>query len=106
MIVEQQCTPSPMRLLEMLSDRFGVFEAVAESTIKLARFVPADELPMDSHLAEAVMEFACDLRSAAAAGGDWARSNGFTLAVRPDDNTTTSGSDDANQSTEPEPRRA
>ena len=85
MIAVEHQTPSPMRLLEMLSDRFGAFESVAESTIKLARFVPADELPMDSHLAEAVMEFACDLRSAAAASGDWARSNGFTLAARPDE---------------------
>lgn len=86
MIAAEHQPPSPMRLLEMLSDRFGAFEAVAESTIKLARFVPADELPMDSHLAEAVMEFACDLRSAAAASGDWARCNGFTLAAHLDDN--------------------
>ncbi|HYR08830.1 MAG TPA: hypothetical protein VEQ60_13700 [Longimicrobium sp.] len=85
MIAVEHQAPSPMRFLEMLSDRFGAFEAVAESTIKLARFVPADEIPMDSHLAEAVMEFACDLRSAAAASGDWARSNGFTLAARPND---------------------
>ena len=84
MITVEHQAPSPMRLLEMLSDRFGAFEAVAESTIKLARFVPADELPMDSHLAEAVMEFACDLRSAAAASGNWARSNVLTLAPRPD----------------------
>jgi hypothetical protein len=84
MAVEHQA-PLPMGFLEMLSDRFGAFEAAAESTIKLARFVPADELPMDSHLAEAVMEFACDLRSAAAASGDWARPNGFTLAARPND---------------------
>lgn len=32
--------PSPMRLLEILSDRFGAFEAVANSTIKLARVAP------------------------------------------------------------------
>lgn len=31
---------SPMRLLEILSDRFGAFEAVANSTIKLARVAP------------------------------------------------------------------
>ncbi len=29
--------PSPTRLLEMLSDRFGAFEAIANSSIKLAR---------------------------------------------------------------------
>jgi hypothetical protein len=28
---------SPTRLLEMLSDRFGAFEAIANSSIKLAR---------------------------------------------------------------------
>jgi hypothetical protein len=28
--------PSPTRLLEMLSDRFGAFEAIAISSIKLA----------------------------------------------------------------------
>ncbi|HZG43960.1 MAG TPA: hypothetical protein VEY93_13480 [Longimicrobium sp.] len=39
--------PSPMRLLEMLSDRFGLFEALAYSTIKLNRCTPADELAMD-----------------------------------------------------------
>jgi hypothetical protein len=55
---------SPARLLEMLSDRFGAFEAIAYSTIKLARHVPEDELPMDVLVAEAVLEFADDLRDA------------------------------------------
>jgi hypothetical protein len=32
--------PSPRRLLEMLSDRFGAFEAIANSSIKLARVAP------------------------------------------------------------------
>jgi hypothetical protein len=36
-----------MRLLEMLTDRFGVFEALAHSTIKLNRCTSADELAMD-----------------------------------------------------------
>lgn len=35
---------SPGRVLEMLSDRFGVFEAIAMASIKLARHVPEDEL--------------------------------------------------------------
>jgi hypothetical protein len=30
----------PRRLLEMLSDRFGAFEAIANSSIKLARVAP------------------------------------------------------------------
>jgi hypothetical protein len=58
---------SPARLLEMLSDRFGAFEAIAYSTIKLARYVPEDELSMDVLVAEAIFEFACDLRAAAQA---------------------------------------
>jgi hypothetical protein len=57
---------SPARLLEMLSDRFAAFEAIATSTVKLARFVPADELAMEPGVAEAVLEFGEDLREAAA----------------------------------------
>jgi hypothetical protein len=53
---------SPARLLEMLADRFGAFEAIAYSTIKLARHVPEDELSMDVLVAEAVLEFGSDLR--------------------------------------------
>jgi hypothetical protein len=48
----------------MLSDRFGAFEAIACSTIKLARHVPEDELSMDVLVAEAVLEFGSDLREA------------------------------------------
>jgi hypothetical protein len=58
---------SPARLLEMLSDRFGAFEAIAYSTIKLARHAPEDELSMDVLVAEAVLEFGTDLRQAAEA---------------------------------------
>jgi hypothetical protein len=60
---------SPTRLLEMLSDRFGAFEAIAYSTIKLARHVPEDELSMDLLVAEAVLEFADDLRHACEEAG-------------------------------------
>jgi hypothetical protein len=104
---------SPARLLEMLSDRFGAFEAIAYSTIssrvtcrrtscrwmfwwrrrcwssesafeaiaystiKLARHVTEDELSMDLLVAEAVLEFADDLRESARAvnfdrTNDWA----------------------------------
>jgi hypothetical protein len=64
---------SPARLLEMLSDRFGAFEAIATSSVRLARFVSADELPMEPLVAEAVLEFGEDLREAAASAAEWAR---------------------------------
>ena len=62
---------SPVRLLEMLSDRFGAFEAVAYSSIKLARHEAESELAMDLLTAEAVLEFADDIRSAAKAAEEW-----------------------------------
>ena len=64
---------SPARLLEMLSDRFGAFEAIANSSIKLARVAPEEELAMDVLVAEAVLEFADDLREAAKAVTQQAR---------------------------------
>ena len=66
--------PSPTRLLEMLSDRFGAFEAIANSSIKLARVAPEEELAMDVLVAEAVLEFGDDLRTAKATAGTWAKS--------------------------------
>ena len=44
----------------MLSDRFGAFEAIASSSIELARVAPEEELAMDTLVAEAVLEFAND----------------------------------------------
>jgi hypothetical protein len=67
MPVQDQLGASPARLLEMLADRFGAFEALAYSTIKLARFAPADELSMDPIVAEAILEFGDDLRAASTA---------------------------------------
>lgn len=75
--------PSPMRLLEMLTDRFGVFEALAYSTIQLERLTSADELSMDPLVAEAVLEFASDLRDARTACDAWAASHGLTPPRRP-----------------------
>jgi hypothetical protein len=46
---------SPTRLLEMLSDRFGAFEAIANSSIKLARVAPEEELAMEGLVAECIM---------------------------------------------------
>ena len=62
---------SPARLLEMLSDRFGPFEALAMASIKLARHVPEEERSMDSLVAEAILEFGDDLRAASAAVEKW-----------------------------------
>jgi hypothetical protein len=76
MIGEQPQLASPMRLLEMLADRFGAFEAVANSTIKLARYAPEDELSMDLEVAEAILEFGSDLREAVVVALSWAEARG------------------------------
>lgn len=77
--IAQEKSASPMRLLEMLSDRFGAFEAVATSTIKLSRYASEDELSMDVELAEAVLEFGTDLRWAAAEASAWGQPGGPAL---------------------------
>jgi hypothetical protein len=74
--MEQQHAPSPMRLLEILKDRFGALEAVANSSIKLARCAPEDELAMDLLVAEAVLEFGTSLRQAGDGAMQWARERG------------------------------
>lgn len=71
--MEQQHPPSPMRLLEILKDRFGALEAVANSSIKLARYAAEDELAMDLLVAEAVLEFGTSLREAGDGAMQWAR---------------------------------
>jgi hypothetical protein len=63
----------PGRLLEMLRDRFGAFEAIAMASIKLARHVSEDELSMDRLVAEAILEFGDDLRAASEAAERWTR---------------------------------
>jgi hypothetical protein len=67
---------SPGRLLEMLTDRFGAFEAIAIASIKLARHVPEDELSMDLLVAEAVLEFGDDLRQVSETVAKWAGGGG------------------------------
>jgi hypothetical protein len=74
--MEQQHPPSPMRLLEILTDRFGALEAVANSSIKFARYAPEDELAMDLLVAEAVLEFGTSLREAGDGAMQWARDRG------------------------------
>ena len=67
---------SPTRLLEMLADRFGAFEAIAASSVRLARLDSDEQLPMEPVVAEAVLEFGDDLREAAASAAAWARAQG------------------------------
>jgi hypothetical protein len=74
--MEQQSPPSPMRLLEILQDRFGALEAVANSSIKLARHAPEEELAMDLLVAESVLEFGSSLREARDGAMQWARARG------------------------------
>jgi len=76
--MERQHPPSPMRLLEVLQDRFGALEAVANSSIKLARYAPEGELAMDLLVADAVLEFGSSLREAGDGAMHWARERGFT----------------------------
>ena len=73
---------SPARLLEMLTDRFGAFEAIAMASIKLARHVPEDELSMDLLVAEAVLEFGDDLRQASETMAKWAGGEGWAPPQR------------------------
>jgi hypothetical protein len=74
--MEQQHSPSPMRLLEILADRFAALEAVANSSIKLARYVSEDEMAMDLLVANSVLEFGSSLRAAGAETMQWARERG------------------------------
>ena len=60
---------------------FGLFEALAYSTIKLTHCTQADEFAMDQLVAEAVLEFRDDLRSVRAAADEWAVSKGIALGV-------------------------
>jgi hypothetical protein len=66
-----------MRLLEILKDRFGALEAVANASIKLARYAPEDELAMDRLVAEAVLEFGSTLREARDGAMQWAQARGM-----------------------------
>jgi hypothetical protein len=58
-------SPSPARMLEILTDRF-----------KLARVTPEPELAMDLLMADAVLQFGSDLREARDAASAWCRCNG------------------------------
>ncbi|HEX6368294.1 MAG TPA: hypothetical protein VF006_05145 [Longimicrobium sp.] len=97
---------SPMRLLEMLTDCFGVFEALAHATIKLNRCTSADELSMDPQVAEAVLEFADDLRTARAASGAWAESNGLVHHAERADRVTSAKDTSPGRACQHEPTAA
>lgn len=70
---------SPMRALEMLRARFGVFETIACLAIELDRKGADECLPMDVATAEALLEFADDLRQAGTAVRAWASTRGLLL---------------------------
>jgi hypothetical protein len=74
--MERQSSPSPMRIMEILKDRFGALEAAAYSSIKLARYAPENELSMDQFVANSVLEFGTSLRDALEETGEWARARG------------------------------
>lgn len=84
LVADQRQLASPMRLLEVLSDRFGAFEAVAGSTIKLARHAPEEELAMEPSVAEALLQFGDDLREATATAVEWARTRGLLGTATPE----------------------
>ncbi len=67
--MRMQPRPSPARILEMLTDRFGAFETIAYLSIKLARSAPEEDRAMDVLVAEAILEFGDDLRAACTAVG-------------------------------------
>lgn len=68
---------SPMRLLEMLSDRFGAFETIAYASLQTARTGAHESAPPMSRMtADAILEFGDDLRQAYEAVAEWAEAHG------------------------------
>jgi hypothetical protein len=49
---------------------------VANSSLKLARYAPEDELEMDLLVAQSVLEFGTSLREARDGAMEWARARG------------------------------
>lgn len=66
---------APVRLLEVLEFRFGAFETIAYAALDLARLDPEETAPMDAKTADAILEFADDLRQAYDAAAMWARTD-------------------------------
>ena len=68
---------SPMRLLEMLVDRFGAFETIAYASLRLAQGRGSENMPPISRMtANAILEFGDDLRQAYDAAQLWADEHG------------------------------
>ncbi len=63
---------APVRILEMLESRFGAFETIAYAALESVKNEP-DEAPMDEKTADAILEFADDLRQAYEAAVEWSR---------------------------------
>ena len=78
---------APVRLLEMLEARFGAFEALAYTSLALARKTDAEEEspPMDILTAEAVLEFGDDLRQAYQAAVEWTDQRRAVFVPEPSD---------------------
>ena len=73
---------SPMRLLEMLTARFGAFESIASLTLELNRKGPDECLPLDAPTAEALLQFGDDLRQAENTVRLWASARGLCPYTR------------------------
>lgn len=67
---------SPARIMEMLADRFGAFEAIAYAALELEDARQSTP-PMDTLTANAILEFADDLEQASEAVIEWSRVHGF-----------------------------
>ena len=64
---------APVCLLEMLEFRFGAFETIAYAALGLARLAPEETPAMDERTADAILEFADDLRQVYEAVAEWAK---------------------------------
>ncbi len=74
---ENETLCSPMRALEILTARFGAFEAIACLAIEFNRKEPDDCLPMDAPTADAILEFGDDLRQVRDAVRTWVSAHGL-----------------------------
>ncbi|HEX8322134.1 hypothetical protein [Longimicrobium sp.] len=76
---------SPIRLLEMLSDRFGAFETIAFASLHMAGTGDHENAPPMSRMtANAILEFGDDLRQAYEAAQQWADARNTTGAAKED----------------------
>jgi hypothetical protein len=74
-----------MRLLEMLSDRFGAFEAIAFASLQMAQGDDRENAPPMSRMtANAILEFGDDLRQAYEAAEQWTDGCNATGAAKED----------------------